>query len=73
MKNILQMTNTKTLLPPTKKQAAECIPTKPRAKCRVQWESIAVRKKMRYEKKTSLLNINNLTNTNAQKHKLREN
>ena len=27
--------------------AAECIPTKPREKSRVQWESLSVRKKMR--------------------------
>ena len=49
--------------------AAECIATKPRTKCRVLWETRAVRRKRDKEKTASLLNIRNLTNVNAQKLK----
>ena len=35
--------------------AAECLPTKLRAKCRVPWESLVVRKKQDNIKKVSLL------------------
>ena len=45
--------------------AAEYKPTKPRAKCRVSWESITVREKWDYTKK-SLLNKGNLTNSSVQ-------
>ena len=34
--------------------AAECIPTKPRAKCRVSWESLIVRKNKITLKKKSI-------------------
>ena len=38
------------------REAAEWLPTKPRAKCRVLWESIAVREKRDSMKKASLSN-----------------
>ena len=38
--------------------AAECIPTKPKATCRVLWESVAVKRKQN-NMKTSLLNKRN--------------
>ena len=44
--------------------AVECIPTKPRAKCRVLWESIADRRKEDDMKKASLLDKRNPTNAN---------
>ena len=49
--------------------AAECIPTKPRAECRVSWESLVVRKKWGNIKIASLLNKRNPTNANVQKLK----
>ena len=49
--------------------AAGCIPTKPRPKCRVPWEAIAIREKQDNMKKASLLNKSNLTNANMQKLK----
>ena len=47
--------------------AAECIPTKQRAKPRVPWETLTVRKKHADIKTASLCNRRNLTNINAQK------
>ena len=41
--------------------AAKCIPAKPRAKCRVLWESLFVGKKWDNMKKASLLNKRNST------------
>ena len=49
-------------------EAAECIPTKPRVKCRVHWESIVVREKQNNMKKAFLLNKRNLTNANVYKY-----
>ena len=48
-------------------EAAECIPTKSRAECRVPWESLVVWKKRGNMKIASLVNKRNPTNTNAQK------
>ena len=48
---------------------AECIPTKPRAKSRVPWDTLAVRKKRAEVKTASLSNRRNPTNINAQKLK----
>ena len=45
--------------------AAECMPTKPRAKCRVPWDSVAVMKKQDNMKKASLLNQINPKDVNA--------
>ena len=36
--------------------AAKCIPTKPRVKCKVPWEAIAVREKQDNMKKVPLIN-----------------
>ena len=44
------------------KAAAKCISTKPRAKCKVPWETIAIREKWYNMKKASLLNERNPTN-----------
>ena len=49
--------------------AAEFIPTKPRAKHRVLWETLAVKMNLDNVKTTSLCNKRNPTNTNAQKLK----
>ena len=49
--------------------AAECIPTKPRPKCRVPWETLTVRKKRDNMQTASLCNKRNQTNANAQKLK----
>ena len=49
------------------KTAAECIPTKQRAKPRVPWETLAVREKRADVKITSLCNRRNPTKINAQK------
>ena len=49
--------------------AAECIPTKQRAKPRVPWETIAVRKKRADAKTASKCNRKNPANTNALKLK----
>ena len=49
--------------------AAEWIQTKPSAKCRVLWETIAIREKWDNTKKLSLLNKRNPTNANVQKLK----
>ena len=49
--------------------AAECIPTKPKAKNRVPWEILAIRKKRDNLKTVSLYNKRNQTNTNLQKLK----
>ena len=46
---------------------AECIPTKPRAKCRVPRESLAVKRKQNNFKKASFLNKRNPININAKK------
>ena len=51
------------------KAAAECIPRKPRAKCRIPWESLVLKKKKDNMKIASLLNKRNLTNANIQKLK----
>ena len=49
--------------------AAECIPTKLRAKRRVPWETLTVKKKSDAMKKVSLFNERNPTNANAKKKK----
>ena len=49
--------------------AAESIPTKPRAKQRVPWVTLAVKKKRDAGKTASLCNMGNPTNANAQKFK----
>ena len=49
--------------------AAEFIPTKPRAKHRVPWETLAVRSKQYKIRTVSLCNKRNPTNTNVQKLK----
>ena len=49
--------------------AAECIPTKQRAKPRVPWETFVVRKKHADIKTASQCNMRNPTNINAQKLK----
>ena len=46
--------------------ATECIPTKQRAKCRVPWETLVVRKKHANIKTAFLCNKRNPTNINAQ-------
>ena len=51
------------------KAAAECIPTKQRAKPRVPWETLAVRKNYADVKTAFLCNRRNPTNINAQKLK----
>ena len=48
---------------------AKCIPTKPRTKYRVQWETLAVREKVAYVKTASKSYRKNPTNTNAIKLK----
>ena len=53
--------------------AAECIPTKQRAKPRVPWETLEVRKKHADVKTVSHWNRRNPTNTNAQKLKKAQN
>ena len=50
-------------------EAAECIPTKQRAKPRVPWETLVVRKKHPKVKTISLGNRRNPNNINAQKLK----
>ena len=47
------------------KTTAKCIPTKPRAKCRVPWEATVIRGKRDNMKIASLLNKTNPTNDNA--------
>ena len=49
--------------------AAKCIPTKPRTKYRVPWETLAVREKRAHVKTASKSNRKNPTNTNALKLK----
>ena len=49
--------------------AAKCIPTKPRTKSRVPWETLAVREKRADVKTASKCNRKNPTNTNALKLK----
>ena len=49
--------------------AAKCIPTKPRTKYRVTWETLVVREKRAHVKIASKSNRKNLTNTNALKLK----
>ena len=49
--------------------AAKCIPTKPRTKYRVPWETLAVREKRAHVKKASKSYRKNPTNTNARKLK----
>ena len=49
--------------------AAECILIKPRARCRVPWESLVVRKKWENMKIASLLNKRNPTNASTPKLK----
>ena len=53
--------------------AAKCIPTKQRAKPRVPWKTLAVRKKRADVKTTSKCNRENPTNTNALKLKKAQN
>ena len=53
--------------------AAECIPTKQRAKPRVLCEILAVRKKRADVKTASLRNRKNTTNINTQKRKKAQN
>ena len=50
-------------------EAMECIPTKPRAKNRVPWETLAVRKSRDNVKTASLCNKRNPTNANTQKQR----
>ena len=47
--------------------ASKCIPTKPRTKYRVPWETLAVREKRALVKTASESYRKNVTNTNAQK------
>ena len=47
--------------------AAKCIPTKPRPKYRVPWETVAVREKRAHVKTASKIYRKNPTNTNARK------
>ena len=47
--------------------AAKCIPTQPRSKSRVPWETLAVREKCAHVKTASKCNRKNPTNTNALK------
>ena len=49
--------------------AAKCIPTKPRTKYRVPWETLAVREKRAHVKTAPKSYRKNPTNTNAQKLK----
>ena len=49
--------------------AAKCITTKPRAKYRVPWETVAVREKRAHVKTASKIYRKNPTNTNARKQK----
>ena len=49
--------------------AAKCIPTKPRTKYRVPWETVAVREKRANVKTASKSYRKNLTHTNARKLK----
>ena len=51
------------------KAAAKCIPTKPRTKYRIPWETLAVRKKRAHVKTVSKSYRKNPTNTNARKLK----
>ena len=53
-----------------KESVVECIPIKPKAKCRISWESIAVREKQDNGKRASLLKKRNPTNANAQKEQI---
>ena len=53
--------------------AAECIPTKPRTKSRVPWETLAVKEKCADVKIASKCNRKNPTNTNALKLKKAQN
>ena len=53
--------------------AAKCIPTKPRTKSSVPWETLVVRKKCAGVKTASKYNRKNPTNTNALKLKMAQN
>ena len=53
--------------------AAKCIPTKPRTKYRVPWETLAVREKRAHVKTASKSYRKNPTNTNALKLKKAQN
>ena len=53
--------------------AAECIPTKQRAKPRVPWETLVIRKKHADVKTASKCNRKNSTNTNSLKLKIAQN
>ena len=53
--------------------AAECIPTKQRAKPRAPWETLAVGKKRAHVKTASKCNRRNLNNINALKLKKAQN
>ena len=53
--------------------AAKCIPTKPRTKYRVPWETLAVREKRAHVKTASKSYKKNPTNTNARKLKKAQN
>ena len=55
------------------KAAAKCIPTKPRTKYRVSWETLAVREKHAHVKTASKSYRKNPTNTNALKLKKAQN
>ena len=59
---ILRMRNLKNFVTAQIEAAAECIPTKQRAKCKVPCESIAAIKNQYNIKKASLLNKRDLTN-----------
>ena len=49
--------------------ASKCIPTKPRSKYRVPWETLVVREKRAHEKTASKSYRKNPTNTNTRKLK----
>ena len=49
------------------KAVSKCIPTKPRTKYRVPWETLAVREKRAHVKTVSKSYRKNPTNTNARK------
>ena len=55
------------------KAAVNCIPTKPRTKYRVPWETLAVREKCADVKTASKCSRKNPTNSNAQKLKKAQN
>ena len=61
------MTNIQNFITAFIEAAAEYISTKPRVKCRIPWDSVAIREKRDSTKMASLLNKRNPTNVHAQK------